>query len=70
MHSAKKGMDSLNETYSLTISGTEDDDLAGQFDSHEEAEELVDLRVDNAETEATNAKLKQLDRFAECGVNE
>ena len=55
----------------LTISGTEDEDPAEYFDSHEDTEELLDPLVDNTETEkATKAKLKELDRLAEFGVYE
>ena len=55
----------------VTISGTEDEDPAEYFDSHEDAAELLDLLVDNAETEeATKAKPKELERLAECGVCE
>ena len=43
----------------VTISGTEDEDPAENFDDHEYCEELPDHLVDNAEAEeATKAKLK------------
>ena len=48
----------------VTISGTEDEDPAEYFDSHEDAGELLDPPVDTVETEeATKAKLKELDRM-------
>ena len=53
----------------VTTSGTEDEDRAEYFDSHEDAAELQDPLVDNTETEeVTKAKLKELDRLAEFGV--
>ena len=52
----------------VTISGTDDEDPA---DSHEDAGELLDTLVGNAETEeATKAKLKELNQLAEFGVYE
>ena len=55
----------------VTISGSENEDPAENFDSHEDAGELLDPLVDNAETEeATKAKLKELERLAEFGVCE
>ena len=55
----------------VAISGTEDEDTAEYFDHHEDAGELLDPLVDNAEAEeATKAKLKELDRLAEIGVHE
>ena len=54
-----------------TVSGTEGEDPAEYFDSHEDAGKLLDPLVDNAETEeATKAKLKELERLAEFGVYE
>ena len=50
----------------IAISGTKDEDPAENFVDHEDAEELQDPLVDNAETEeAMGAKLKELDRLAE-----
>ena len=55
----------------IAISGTEDEDHAEYFVDHEDAGELQDPLVDNAETkEAMEAKLKELDRLAEFGVYE
>ena len=55
----------------IAISGTEDEDHAEYFVDHEDAGELQDPLVDNAETEeAMKAKLKELDRLAEFGVYE
>ena len=55
----------------IAISGTEDEDPAEYFVDHEDAGELQDPLVDNAETEgAMKVKLKVLDRLAEFGVYE
>ena len=55
----------------VTKSGTEDEDPAEFFDDQEDAGELLDPLVDNAEAEeATKATLKELDRLAELGVYE
>ena len=55
----------------VTISGTEYEFPAVYFDSREDAGELLDPLLDNAETEeVTKAKLKELDRLAEFGVYE
>ena len=55
----------------VAISGTEDEDPSEYFDDHEDAGELLDPLVDNAEAEeATKAKLKEFDRLAEFGVYE
>ena len=55
----------------VTISGSEDEDPAECFDSREDAGELLDPLVDNAETEeATKPKLKELERLAEFGACE
>ena len=55
----------------VTISGTEDEDPAEHFDNHEDAGELLDPLIVNADTEeATKAKLKELERLAEFGLCE
>ena len=55
----------------IAISGTKDEDPAEYFVVHEDAGELQDPLVDNAETEeAMEAKLKELDRLAVFGVYE
>ena len=49
--------------------GTEDEDHVEYFVNHEDAGELQDPLVDNAETEeAMEAKLHELARLAEFGV--
>ena len=53
----------------VAISGTEDEDSAEYVDGHEDAEELLDPFLDNAE-EATDAKLEELNRLAEFEVYE
>ena len=70
------GEDSQVDVRSVTVagvavSGTEDEDPAEYFVHHEDARELQDPLVDNAETEgAMKVKLKVLDRLAEFGVYE
>ena len=52
----------------IATSGTEDEDPAEYFVDHEDAGELQDPLVDDAETEeAMKAKLKVLDRLAVFG---
>ena len=69
--------DSLMDIQSMTvagiaISGIEDEDPAEYFVDHEDAGELQDPLVDDAETEEAmnDVKLKVLDRLAEFGVYE
>ena len=55
----------------VAISWTEDENPAEYFVDHEDAAELQDPLVDNAEAEeAMKAKLKELDRLAESRVHE
>ena len=71
-----RGEDPQMDVRSMTVagiatSGTEDEDPAEYFVDHEDAGELQDPLVDNADTEeAMEAKLKELDRLAEFALCE
>ena len=64
-----RGEGSQVDVQSMTVAGTEDEDLAVYFDGHEDVEDLLDPLIDGAEAdEMTKAIQKELDRVTEFGV--